>query len=89
MNNTEHEHKNLKGILYCLKYIFYDIQSRSNEAFGVEWTYDQVSLFNIAGGGYPDGKGGVEVISEKVNAMYQAIVLLELAKWQKKAQGNA
>jgi hypothetical protein len=89
MNDPGHKHKNLKGILYCLKYILYDIQSRSNEAFGVEWTYDQASLFNIAGGGYPDGKGGIEVISGKVNAMYQAIVLLELAKRQKKAQTNA
>lgn len=82
MKDNEHEYKNLKGILYCLKYILYDFQVRCGEDFGVDWKYDHMSLFNIAGVGYPGKNGGMEVVSSKVNSAYQAMVLLEIFRLQ-------
>jgi len=78
----EHELKFLKGILYCLKYILHDIQTRCDCDLGVTWSYDNISLFGIAGVGFADEKTGLKVVPSKVNAHYQAMVLLKLAKLQ-------
>jgi hypothetical protein len=41
-----------------------------------------MSLFNIAGVGFPDKDTIVKVVPAKVNAAYQAMVLLKFAKLQ-------
>lgn len=86
LNSAEHRYKFLKGILYCLKYILCDIQLQCEKKFGVSWTYDSINLFNIAGVAYPDQKGGLAVVPEKVNPMYQAMILLKFADAQAKAR---
>lgn len=86
LNSAEHRYKFLKGILYCLKYILWDIQLQCDKKFGVSWAYDSIDLFNIAGVAYPDEKGGLVVVPEKVNPMYQAMILLKFADVQAKAR---
>jgi hypothetical protein len=80
--SDEHQYKFMKGILYCLKYLLHDIQSQCACDLGVTWSYDNMSLFNIAGVGFPDKDTIVKVVPAKVNAAYQAMVLLKFAKLQ-------
>jgi hypothetical protein len=84
LNCAEHRYKFLKGILYCLKYILWDIQRQCNKNFGVIWTYDNMDLFNIASVGYSDEKGGIVVVPEKVNPTYQLMILIKFADLQAK-----
>lgn len=85
LDSEEHRRKHLHGILYCLSSLLHDIQAQCHVDLGVTWKYDEMGLFNIAGVGYPDKDTGVRVVPKKVNAAYQAMVLLKLAKLQQAA----
>lgn len=78
-DSNEHRVKYIKTIQYCLKYMLWDIQLRSEQNFGVNWSYNKESLFNISGVAYPDEKQGFVVVPNKVNAAYQAMILLKFA----------
>jgi len=80
LDSDEHRCKYMNGILYCLKCLLREVQSQCDCDLGVTWNYDEMSLFNIAGIGYPDKDTIVKVVPQKVNAAYQAMVLLKLAK---------
>lgn len=80
LDSEEHRHKHLNGIFYCLRSLLYDVQAQCGVDLGVTWKHDEMGLFNIAGVGYPDEETGVRVVPKKVNAAYQAMVLLKLAK---------
>jgi len=82
LDSDEHQRKFAKGILYCLKYLLHDVQRQCSYDFGVTWSYDNMSLFNIAGVGFPDKDTGVRVVPSKVNAAYQGMVLTKFAKIQ-------
>ncbi|MHB8809372.1 MAG: hypothetical protein ACYC9M_05090 [Desulfobulbaceae bacterium] len=88
LNSDEHRYKFLKGILYCLNYILWDIQLQCDKNFGVNWTYDNINLFNIAGIAYPDEKDGLVVVPEKVNPAYQSMILFKFADIQAKARNS-
>ena len=85
LNSEEHRCKHLRGISYCLKSLLWDIQKQCGVDLGVTWRHDEMALFNIAGVGYPDKDTGVKVVPKKVNAAYQALVLLKIAKIQQGA----
>lgn len=85
LDSEEHGRKHLRGILYCLSSLLHEIQAQCHVDLGVTWRHDEMGLFNIAGVGYPDRDGGVRVVPKKVNAAYQAMVLLKLAKLQQAA----
>lgn len=78
----EHRHKHLHGIFYSLSSLLHDIQEQCGVDLGVAWKHDEMGLFNIAGVGYPDKDTGVRVVPKKVNAAYQAMVLLKLAAYR-------
>lgn len=80
LDSDEHRYKYMNGIYYCLECLLHEIQSQCDCDLGGTWSYDEVSLFNIAGVGYPDKGTIVKVVPKKVNAAYQAMVLLKLAK---------
>lgn len=79
LDSEEHRHKHLHGILYCLRSLLNDVQAQCGVDLSVTWKHDEMGLFNIAGVGYRD-ETGVKVVPKKVNAAYQAMVLLKLAK---------
>lgn len=78
LDSEEHRYKHLHGIFYCLKSLINDVQAQCDVDLGVNWKHDEMGLFNIAGVGYPDENTGVKVVPKKVNAAYQAMVLLKL-----------
>jgi len=80
LDSEEHRHKHLRGISYCLRSLLSDVQAQCGIDLGVTWKHDEMGLFNIAGVGYPDEDTGVKVVPKKVNAAYQTMVLLKLAK---------
>lgn len=80
--SPEHERKYMGGILYCLKYLLNDIQDRCGYDFGVEWQYDAMELFKIAGSGHPGKDGRMEVVASRINSTYQTLMLLKLANIQ-------
>ncbi|MDD2917621.1 hypothetical protein [Rhodoferax sp.] len=82
LDSEEHRSKHLRGILYSLCSLLHDIQVQCGVDLGVTWRHDEMGLFNIAGVGYPDKDSGVRVVPKKVNAAYQTMVLLKLAKCQ-------
>lgn len=82
LDSEEHRFKHLRGIYYCLNSLLCDIQNQCGVDLGVTWRHDEMALFNIAGVGYPDKHTGVKVVTKKVNAAYQALVLLKLTKIQ-------
>lgn len=82
LDSDEHQRKFAKGILFCLKYLLHDIQRQCSYDFGVTWSYDNMSLFNISGVGFPDKDTGIRVVPSKVNEAYQSMVLLKFAKVQ-------
>lgn len=82
LESEEHRHKHLRGIFYCLSSLLHDIQEQCCVDLGVTWRHDEMGLFNIAGVGFPDKNTGVRVVPKRVNAAYQAMVLLKLAKHQ-------
>lgn len=77
-NCEVHRSKHLQGILYCLECLLHEVQLQCSVDLGVAWKHDEVSLFNIAGVGFPDAETGVKVVPENVNAAYQAMFLLRL-----------
>lgn len=82
LDSEDHRRKYMAGILYCLQYILHDIQKQCAKSFGVNWEYDQQKLFNISGVAYPAPNNGMEVVAEKVNSMYQAMMILKFAQFQ-------
>jgi len=82
LRSEEHRHKHLRGIFYSLNFLLNDIQQHCNVDLGATWRHDEMELFNIAGVGCPDKDTGVRVVPKKVNAAYQAMMLLKLAKQQ-------
>jgi len=89
LDSDAHRYKFLTGINYCLEYILWDIQARCGENFEVYWRYDEKSMFTIAGVANPDGDDSFVVVPEKVNATYQAMVLLKFADIQDNNDNNA
>jgi len=85
LESEEHRHKHLHGIFYSLSSLLHDIQMQCGVDLEVTWRHDEMGLFNIAGVGYPDKVTGVKVVPKKVNAAYQAMVLLKIAKHQQGA----
>jgi len=85
LESEEHRNKHLYGIFYCLSSLLHDIQMHYGLDLGVTWRHDEMGLFNISGVGFPDKDTGVKVVPNKVNAAYQAMVLLKLAKVQQGA----
>ncbi|QXP88481.1 hypothetical protein [Methylococcus capsulatus] len=86
LDSAGHRHKFLKGILYCLKYIIWDIQLQCDKRFGVNWSYDSSNLFNVAGVAYADKEEGLVVVPEKVNAAFQSMILRKFVDIQAKAR---
>lgn len=86
LESEEHRQKHLRGIFYSLSSLLQDIQEQCGVDLGVTWRHDEMGLFNIAGVGYRDKDTGVRVVPKKVNAAYQAMVLLKLAKQQQEVK---
>ena len=61
-------------------FLLADIDKVAGTALGVEWAYNELEIFDIAGIAYSDGKGGVKVDRYKINEGYQAVLLLYLTK---------
>lgn len=86
LDSEEHRSKHLRGIHYCLSSLLYELQSQCGVDLRVEWNHDEMGLFNIAGVGYRDKDTGIRVVPQEVNAAYQSMVLLKLAKLQQGPQ---
>ena len=84
LHSEVHKAKFIAGILYCLKYLLHDIQRHCVIDLNVNWKYDEMKLFNIAGIAFPDQNGNIKVVPDKVNSAYQAQLLLEIAHQQAK-----
>jgi hypothetical protein len=84
LHSDVHKAKFTAGILYCLKYLLHDIQRHCIIDLNVTWKHEEMKLFNIAGIAFTDQSGDIKVVPDKVNAAYQALLLLEIAHQQAK-----
>lgn len=74
-----HQHRCLKSVLFCLRYLLHDMERAKEGHFGSHWRYEQIELMHIANVIWRSEDGECFVDGDRINSAAQVTFLIALS----------